>query len=198
MELNKTFWEERYKNHQTAWDIGTVSEPLKAYIDSLEQTSISILIPGAGNSYEAEYLYHKGFKNVDVIDIAEQPLKNFQNRVLAFPKENLFQTDFFEWNKKYDLILEQTFFCALNPVLRPAYAKKTNQLLNPNGKLVGVLFDFPLTEAGPPFGGSQEEYQNYFEPYFKIKKLETCYNSILPRAGKELFIIFEHCQQTKK
>lgn len=191
MELDKTFWENRYQNQQTGWDIGSVSEPLRVYIDTLQNTSISILIPGAGNSYEAEYLFKKGFKNVDVIDIAAQPLKNLQARVPEFPKENLFQTDFFDWNKTYDLILEQTFFCAITPALRPAYAKKMTQLLRPNGKLAGVLFDFPLTENGPPFGGSSEEYQNYFEPYFNIKKLETCYNSIKPREGNELFIIFE-------
>ncbi len=191
MELDKTFWEERYKNQSTGWDIGTVSEPLKVYIDSLLDPSISILIPGAGNSYEAEYLFQKGFKHVDVIDIAAQPLINLKARVPDFPEENLIQTDFFEWTKTYDLILEQTFFCALDPVLRPAYAKKMSQLLRPKGKLAGVLFDFPLTETGPPFGGSLEEYRNYFEPLFKIKKLEKCYNSILPRTGNELFIIFE-------
>jgi hypothetical protein len=191
LELDKTFWEERYKNQSTGWDVGAVSEPLKVYIDSLQDTSIAIMIPGAGNSYEAEYLYEKGFKNVDVIDIAAQPLKNFMSRVPDFPEENLIQTDFFECSKTYDLILEQTFFCALDPVLRPAYAKKMSELLNQNGKLAGVLFNFPLSEAGPPFGGSLEEYLTYFEPFFKIKTLETCYNSILPRAGNELFIIFE-------
>lgn len=191
MELDKTFWEERYKNQSTGWDIGTISEPLKTYIESIKDTSISILIPGAGNSYEAEYLYQKGFKNIDVIDIAAQPLKNLKARVPNFPEENLIQINFFDWCKTYDLILEQTFFCALDPTMRPAYAKKMAQLLKPKGKLAGVLFDFPLTESGPPFGGSLEEYQNYFDPYFKIKKFEKCYNSILPRAGKELFIIFE-------
>jgi thiopurine S-methyltransferase len=191
LELDKAFWEERYKNQSTGWDIGAISEPLKVYIDSLENPSISIMIPGAGNSYEAEYFYYKGFKHVDVIDIATQPLKNFQSRVPDFSEENLIQSNFFDWTKSYDLILEQTFFCALDPVLRSAYAKKMSQLLNPNGKLAGVLFDFPLTETGPPFGGSREEYLSYFEPYFKIKKLERCYNSISPRAGNELFIIFE-------
>ncbi len=191
MELDRIFWESKYANNQIGWDAGKITKPLKVYIDGLVDKTISILIPGAGNSYEAEYLHINGFKNVDVIDIAAQPLKNFQMRVPDFPKGNLIQTDFFEWSKTYDLILEQTFFCALNPALRPAYAKKMNELLNPNGKLAGVLFDFPLTEVGPPFGGSREEYLTYFESYFIIKKLEKCHNSILPRAGNELFSIFE-------
>lgn len=191
MELNKDFWEERYQAQKTGWDIGAVSEPLKVYIDSLKDTSATILIPGAGNSYEAEYLHNKGFENVDVIDIAKQPLVNFQNRVPDFPKENLIQTDFFEFSKTYDLILEQTFFCALDPVLRQEYANKMSTLLNKNGKLAGVLFDFPLTKDGPPFGGSKSEYITYFQNLFNIKTIERCYNSILPRKDKELFIIFE-------
>jgi hypothetical protein len=64
-----------------------------------------------------------------------------------------------------------------------------NTLLHDNGKLVGLLFDFPLTEEGPPFGGSKNEYKALFEPYFSIKTLEKAYNSIKPRENKELFLI---------
>ena len=46
---------------------------------------------------------------------------------------------FFEHNKKYDLILEQTFFCALNPALRRAYVAKVYELLNVNGKFPVIL-----------------------------------------------------------
>jgi len=56
------YWENRYQNQQTGWDIGEISSPLKAYIDQLEDKSIKILIPGAGNAYEAEYLFLNGFK----------------------------------------------------------------------------------------------------------------------------------------
>lgn len=191
MELDRRFWEDKYSENNTGWDIGSVSPPLKAYVDQLHNNDLSILIPGAGNAYEAEYLFEQGFKNVEVVDLATQPLKNLQKRVPAFPEEQLIQADFFDLQKKYDLILEQTFFCALNPVLRPAFAKKMHEILNPGGKLAGLLFDFPLTEYGPPFGGSQEEYKSYFQPYFHLKVLKRCYNSIPPRLGNELFIIFE-------
>lgn len=63
-------------------------------------------------------------------------------------------------------------------------------LLNSNGKIAGLLFQFPLTEVGPPFGGSKDEYLQLFENDFEIKTLETAYNSIKPREEKELFFIF--------
>jgi thiopurine S-methyltransferase len=57
--------------------------------------------------------------------------------------------------------------------------------------MAGLLFKFPLTQEGPPFGGSEEEYKNYFEPYFEINTMEEAYNSIAPRKDKELFFILK-------
>lgn len=185
-ELDADYWNTRYQENQIGWDIGYPSNPLKAYIDQLEDTSLKILIPGGGNAYEAEYLCQKGFKNVFVIDVAQTAKDNFLNRFSKFPEEQFLVEDFFELDGQYDLILEQTFFCALNPTLREAYANKMYKLLKPNGKLVGVFFDFPLND-GPPFGGSKEEYLSYFKTLFSIKVFERCYNSIEPRQGKELF-----------
>ena len=188
MNLDKDFWNNRYINKQMGWDIGYPSTPLKEFVDTLEDKSMRILIPGCGNAYEAEYLNEQGFTNVFVIDIAPLALEGFSERVPQFPKEHLILGDFFEHQAEYDLILEQTFFCALNPELRSNYAKKMNELLAPKGKLAGVMFCFPLSEKGPPFGGSREEYLDYFEPYFTISTLEPCRNSIEPRMGIELWV----------
>lgn len=181
------YWNNRYNEGRVGWNIGYPSTPLKEYIYQLEDKSIKILIPGGGNAYEAEYLYKKGFKNVFVVDVAETAKANFLKRFPNFPANQFLVQDFFELNDTYDLILEQTFFCALHPSLREAYAKKMRELLKKDGKLVGVLFDFPL-EDGPPFGGSKEEYEEYFKKQFKIDILERCYNSITARQGSELFI----------
>ncbi|MCG9970755.1 TPMT family class I SAM-dependent methyltransferase [Christiangramia crocea] len=188
--VNKEFWSGRYRENKTGWDIGHISTPIKEYIDQLDDKDLKILIPGAGNSYEAEYLFKKGFRNVTVCDIASEPLKNFRNRVPDFPESQLLQEDFFELNDSFDLILEQTFFCAIPVDKRPEYAQKAHDLLKEKAKISGVFFDFELQPDGPPFGGSKEEYLTYFSPYFKIDTLERCYNSIKPRQGNELFFKF--------
>ncbi|MCK0109112.1 TPMT family class I SAM-dependent methyltransferase [Flavobacteriaceae bacterium S0825] len=190
-KLNKSFWEHRYRENKTGWDVGHVSLPIKTYIDQLTNKDLKILIPGAGNSYEAEYLWKKGFKNVFVLDIANQPLINLKKRLTDFPNEQLINKDFFELKDSFDLIIEQTFFCALQPNLRKNYSNKMNELLEENGKLVGLLFNFELTKEGPPFGGSKTEYLNLFSSVFKINTLEKSYNSIKPREHKEQFFIFE-------
>ena len=192
MKLNKAFWDNKYNNEKLGWDIGYISTPLKNYIDQLANKNLKILIPGAGNGYEVEYLFNRGFTNIHVVDIAQQPLDNLKHRIPHFPKDRLIHMDFFELQESnFDLILEQTFFCALDPSLRGTYVIKMNNLLRENGKLAGLLFDFPLTEKGPPFGGDINEYKNLFFEHFKIKTLERAYNSVKPRDGNELFFIFE-------
>ncbi len=190
-QFNKDFWTERYRTNDTGWDMGAPSTPLKEYIDQLINKNLSILIPGAGNAYEAEYLFNKGFKNITVLDISAEPLKNIRKRLPAFPKENLIQTDFFDHLNNYDLILEQTFFCALHPSLRENYVKQMYSLLKPKGKLVGLLFIAPLNNSMPPFAATKEEYVTLFKKQFNFKVFEACYNSIKPREGRELFINFE-------
>ena len=191
MKLNSNYWEERYQNNETGWDTGKITPPLQDYIDQIENKSIQILIPGGGNSYEFEYLISCGCKNAHVLDFAKNPLENIKKRMPLLDDKQLIHSDFFEHSGQYDLIIEQTFFCALEPHLRAKYVEKMKALLKPKGKLVGLLFQFPLTEVGPPFGGSKEDYFTLFENDFYIKRIETAYNSIKPRKENELFFIFE-------
>jgi len=109
-------------------------------------------------------------------------------------EKQLLQEDFFEHTDTYDLIIEQTFFCSFPPLqeTRNSYAKQMVSLLNTNGKLVGLWFDFPLTGdmEKRPFGGDKELYVSYLEPHFTVKIFERCYNSIPERQGNELFGVF--------
>ena len=190
-KFDKTYWENKYKTNQTGWDIGKVSNPIKDYIDQINNKNLKILIPGGGNSHEAEYLWQNGFKNITIIDLTEFPLFNFKKRIPEFPQSQLICTDFFNHKGSYDLIIEQTFFCALDPSLRESYVLKTNDLLNEKGKLIGVLFNFPLNNDGPPFGGNKKEYVKLFKEKYTINVLDRAYNSIKPRHNRELFFIFE-------
>lgn len=188
MELSANFWNNKYETNKIGWDLGEVSPPLKNYFDQLDNKDLKILIPGGGNSYEAEYLFNSGFKNVYVVDIAKQPLENIKKRVPDFPEPQLIHVNFFDIDDKFDLVIEQTFFCAINPGLRQKYATKMHSLLSRNGKIVGVLFDTKLNEDHPPFGGSKQEYLNYFKPYFNTIQMQPCYNSFHNRQGRELFV----------
>lgn len=186
----KEFWSTRWETGETQWDAGSPTAPLAGYIESLEDRDLHILIPGCGSGYEAELLWSKGFHHVYVVDIAEIPLQRFHERNPDFPKDQLICADFFTLDKKFDLVLEQTFYCAIPPTMRDQYVAKMAEIIRPGGKLVGLLFNFPLTEEGPPFGGSEEEYRVRFAPFFELNILQPALNSIKPRLGRELWFEF--------
>ncbi|HEX5023843.1 MAG TPA: methyltransferase domain-containing protein [Agriterribacter sp.] len=189
LELGETYWNNQYNANAMGWDLGEVSPPLKAYIDQLQNKNLRILIPGCGNTYEAAYLLQQGFTDITVIDIAPTLVENLKQKFKGNKKISIIQGDFFAHTGEYDLILEQTFFCAIHPSLRQAYVAKANELLAADGKLVGVLFDKEFEHEGPPFGGCKCQYIPLFENYFRCKTFEPCYNSFIKRAGTELFII---------
>ncbi|MDX2047492.1 MAG: methyltransferase [Chitinophagaceae bacterium] len=190
MNSDPAYWDKLYTDKETRWDIGYVSTPLKEYFDQLRDKDISILIPGCGNSYEAECLLQQGFTNITLIDISPLLTKRLEEKFAAHLNKGLtiITGDFFKLKGQYDLIVEQTFFCAIDPSQRLQYADQVHALLKPGGKLSGVLFNRSF-EGGPPFGGSTGEYRKLFEEKFSIKTLATCYNSIEPREGTEVFII---------
>lgn len=187
--IDKSYWENRYAEHQTSWDLGQCAPPLQAYIDQLENKDISVLIPGCGRAYEASYLLARGFAHVTLIDIAENLVAQLQQQFEQTPIRIL-KADFFDLQGSFDLILEQTFFCAIRPEQRKTYVNKVAELLKPQGKLVGLLFDRQFEADGPPFGGSVAEYEALFREKFSLRKLEKAYNSIKPRQNAEVFINF--------
>ena len=188
-ELGQKFWDDQYKSNTTGWDMGEVSPPIKEYIDQLKDKNLRILIPGCGNTYEADYLLQQGFTNVTVIDIAPTLVNKLKEKFKGNPGIKILLSDFFEHQGEYDLILEQTFFCALDPVLRTKYRDKMFSLLSDKGKLAGVLFDKQFEKEGPPFGGTKDEYKKLFQDHFELIKFEKCRNSHPKRQDSELFII---------
>lgn len=188
MNLDQYFWNNRYLTNEIGWDLTQVSPPIRKFIDGLTHFDLRILIPGAGNAHEAEYFFTKGFTQVVVVDLSQKAVDNFLKRVPNFPKKQARVGDFFELKGQFDLVLEQTFFCALNPALRAAYVKKCAELLAPDGTLTGLLFDAPLNSDHPPFGGSKKEYLDVFSSTFNCEEISLCQDSHPSRAGRELWI----------
>ncbi|MEO8795990.1 MAG: methyltransferase domain-containing protein [Daejeonella sp.] len=190
--MDKEYWNSRYVENNTGWDINQVSPPLQNYIDKIDNKNCKILIPGCGNAYEAKYLLENGFNNVSVLDISSVLVSQLKEKFKG-KSIKIIEGDFFEHDEKYDLILEQTFFCAITPEMREMYVKKAYQLLKNAGCIAGLLFNTQFEKPGPPFGGNREEYIQLFNPFFTINELETCKDSINPRQGNELF--FEFCKK---
>lgn len=190
MSFDSSFWTQKYEAGNLGWDIGYAAPALTHYFDQLRNQQLKILIPGCGNAYEARYLMEAGFTDVHILDISPFPVEALKNAFYPQYEDrlHLYHENFFDHQGQYDLIIEQTFFCALPPEDRDAYTRKMHELLKPGGHLVGVMFTFPFSENGPPFGGDMSEYRERFAKYFQIRTLESCTNSIEPRVGNECFI----------
>ena len=187
--FQEEYWSTRYRTEETGWDLGRVSPPIAHFFEAQEHSRSSILVPGCGNGHEVLHLYSTGHEYVHGLDISEEPLRYLQAQ--GIPSNQLFCEDYFDHNGNYDVIVEQTFFCAITPSLRKQYVQKTASLLKPNGVLVGLLWKQEMQLDAPPFGGNAAEYEGLFNSLFHIKTMETSRNSIEPRMGRELFIEFQ-------
>jgi methyl halide transferase len=190
LPLDQTYWDNQYQANATGWDLGQVSPPIKTYINTIENKEAKILIPGCGNTYEAEYLLQQGFTNITVIDIAPTLVENLKQKFANNNSITIVLGDFFDHQGNYDFIIEQTFFCALPPPMRQKYVWKMHQLLTNYGKLIGLLFNREF-EVSPPFGGSLNEYEQLFTKAFTFNSISMAGNSIPSRANTELFIEFQ-------
>jgi methyl halide transferase len=188
--LNDSYWSNRYAIGTATWDLKVVSPPIKAYIDQLINKDITILIAGCGNAHEAAYLLQQGFTNITLVDVSEVLVLQLQQTFKNTPV-TIYHKNIFNFTGQFDLILEQTLFCAIEPYLRVQYINTMHQLLAPKGKLVGVLFNKHFEKQGPPFGGTSAEYIPLFKTKFNLLVFNECYNSVNSRVGTELFIIIE-------
>lgn len=192
--LDRDYWNNRWIQQQTGWDMGSAQNGLVQYIAHHYPLDTKILIPGCGNAHEAEALHNLGFHQITVIDIAPEVCEVLRDKFIPTSIQ-VVEGDFFEHQDHYDLILEQTFFCALHPDLRPRYIQHMALLLQEKkGVLLGLLFSLPMPD-GPPFGGSEVEYQELFLPHFELL-LKNCDFSIPPRQDKEFFFIAQ-CKRGK-
>ena len=184
--MNSAYWDQRYQQGQTGWDIGYANPVLVHYVLDHYSKDSHILIPGAGRAYEAEALWKAGYKRVHPCDFAPSSKREFLERVPDFPEEHYLLSDFFALEAQFDLVLEQTFFCAIDPSLRTDYTQHMRTIVKEGGKLAGLLFEMDKPD-GPPFGGHRDEYIELFSPYFEVLRMDECVHSIPPRMGRELF-----------
>ena len=185
--LDQTYWNTQWQNNTTGWDIGYPAPAIVKFMDEWVNKESSILIPGCGNAYEAEYLIEKGFQNITLIDIAPDAVLRVQKKFEGRPEVNIILGDFFTHEGQYDLIIEQTFLSALPPLLRPKYVWKMHHLLKENGRLIGLLFNRQF-DVSPPFGGSIVEYERMFDGAFTWNEIKVANNSIPERKEMEVFI----------
>lgn len=188
--LDNSFWDQRWQSEQTGWDLGAPAPALIRFFDHQQSPpNVRILIPGCGNAWEAEALAERGFDNITLCDISPTLCAKLQNRFADNPGIKIICADFFSLTGPFDLVIEQTFFCALQPALRNDYAKQMAAIIKPGGLLAGLWFSIEFPFDGPPFGGNPHDYIRLLENEFDILEAGPCDESVKPRQGNEWQIV---------
>lgn len=195
-DLSPQAWNERYKSNETPWDLsGPTPEFVRVLDAGLLPAKGNVLVPGGGRGHDAILFAHRGY-NVDLVDFAPDAVQatleeaSRQKAVVYAYTRNFFDLPTVGFHQgRYDILLEYTFFCAINPELRGDYVKAAHALLGRGGILLGLFFPTAIDKPGPPFQVSREEVEKLFSPYFDMK-IETPQQSVKARAGREFLGIF--------
>ena len=190
------YWEKSYQSGDMGWDLGGPTPIFNDWIQ-FQTDSLSICILGAGNGWDAINFAEKGHY-VTAVDFAESAITNmYKSAQDKGVKINLIHSDIFDlcklFNHTFDIVLEYTCFCAIDPARRMDYVRMTNQILKPDGKLVALLFpiDKDINDDGPPFAVDLNKTINLFSKYFILDTKEIPSLSIERRNGREIFVIFK-------
>jgi len=190
------FWNQCYTDNNTGWDLGGVTPVFKDWANNLKKKS-KIIVPGAGNGYDPLYFASLGH-DVLAVDFSNLAINRIQNEA---DKNNIkiktLNCDFFKldnsFKKKFDYIVEYTFFCAIEPNKRVEYINIAHKLLKDSGLLVGLFLPLnkDLADGGPPFAVSVDEIKGSFSKKFKLM---NCFNhplSIKPRKNNEQYFEYK-------
>ncbi len=196
-DLSPDAWNQRYERGDTPWDL---SGPTPEFKRLLEENKLPpkgrVLVPGGGRGHDAILFAEKKYE-VDLVDFAPQALEaalieasRHKMTVFAY-RQNFFDLPQLPYHAgSYDIMLEYTFFCAIDPKLRPAYAAAAAALLKPGGLLVGLFFPLSSDKAGPPYVVAEAEVRELFSPYFDVEILKPEL-SVKARSGREFLGMFK-------
>lgn len=187
-EYSREDWQGHYESNDLGWDLGEVAPPFVKLWQEKKLPVGKVLVPGCGRGHEVVFLAQNGFE-VTAIDFslgAVTYLENIlQERKL---KGRVLHQDFFSLddshNGVYDIVLEQTFFCAIPPRQRPDYVLNVARILKPGATLVG-LFYHTDKEGGPPHNTTREDIEAHFSKQFEIQQLDKTSLSAEQRKDKE-------------
>ena len=167
-----TDWNRRYLQNDTPWDKGHVAPPLVEALENGLEFSGKILVPGCGLGHDARYVACRSPRaTVLAVDISAEALCRAQE--YENPQNLDFQQiDFLgaAWTGGFNVLVEHTLYCAINPSQRQAYAEAAAKAIKVGGLFLGIFFknDYPDLEEGPPYFSSDAQLDACFDEHFEL------------------------------
>jgi SAM-dependent methyltransferase len=193
-------WEELWQTGETPWDKGYAAPPLSEFLEqgnTVLHHACRVLAPGCGGGHDVRELARYGI-GATGLDLAETAIASARGYP-AVGDEDYIAGDLFDsfWRtgREFDAVWEHTCFCAIDPSLRPAYARAMAEILPAGGHLVGIFYLIPWDPGeeavGPPFETSREEVTDLLAPWFVLRENRVPTRAYPGREGKEWLAVFE-------
>jgi SAM-dependent methyltransferase len=188
------FWNQRYTSGETPWVLHKVPAALRSFLKRTHKRG-RILIPGCGTDHGVIKAFaDAGFK-VTAIDFSPVALARTKKALESFRLRReanrrwtgrIIRADFFksDFGRRFDVVYERTFLCAMHPRRWPGYAKRVAELLRPGGKLVGIFF-YGTEPEPPPYPINKTQAATIFGKYFRLVYDVKVSDSVPMFAGME-------------
>jgi SAM-dependent methyltransferase len=174
--MSDTDWEARYQCGDMPWEKGEASPGLVDFLAAhpeLAREGVTVAVPGCGTGHDARVWAGAGFRTFG-FDLAPSAVALSEQKSAALglgkPRIQFRQMDFLaeDAGQQFDWLFEHTLFCAIDPARRAAYVEAVKRSLKPGGQFLAVHYMIN-DESGPPFGVSQQELMELFQPHFDFK-----------------------------
>ena len=177
------YWEERYRSGETGWDLGG---PCPVFRELLEGPRAPprgrVAFPGCGRGHDVRLFREHGHDAV-----------GFDLVLVAPPDVPVERLDVFDLGRvhpaAFDVVVEYTCYCAIDPARRREYAASVRAALKPGGVLIALLFPMGDKPDGPPFGVDESEIEGVLGEGMELEHLEAPSSSVEPRRGRERLAI---------
>lgn len=185
------FWEFIYRTGGDGWELGRAAPPLDRWFAAHPPAGRRALVIGAGRGHDARMLARRGAQVV-AIDFAEDAvaasrrLAAAEGVTLDVRRRDLFALP--EDPDRYELVVEHTCFCAIDPARRAEYVEVVAEVLVPGGELVGLFFTHGRP-GGPPFTTTRDEVEALLRRRFTVEHVEVPADSVASRKGQELLVV---------
>ena len=185
-------WQQHYDEDDLGWDLGQVAPPFVNLFESKTIFPGKTLVPGCGRGHEVIFLAENGFE-VTAVDFSLGAINHLQPTIQERKlKCEILHMNFFEMdavhNEAFDMVIEQTFFCAISPEQRTSYVSTVARALKQGGMLAG-LFYHTGEDGGPPYNTTREDIVKHFSDSFEIRQLTKAEDSAEKRKNKEWLVI---------
>jgi SAM-dependent methyltransferase len=187
------YWENSYRSGRLPWDLGIPAPALTTWLATHPGDGQRAFNPGCGMGHDAVAMTAAGYA-VTANDFAASAAAATRLAAdAAGLKLEVLQADLFTLTPEnagcYDLWVEHTCFCAIDPAMRKRYVEVAAALLKPAGCLFAVFFTHGES-GGPPFDVQRAEIESLFSARFEIERLEPVTNSVPSRQGEETLAVF--------